>query len=188
MSTYSVRIIQNSHVNNIILTGDMREHLGWEVRFASWHVQEDTRLYTWHYLQILCTDAPTAWRRLIGSPKLQIIFHNRATKYRSLLRKMTYKDKGSYESSPPCTRRYASIHMTLSTYIMYRCYFENHIMLVADTRECAGREVRLASWETPAQEYRAPLARNLRHCWPRQGCGPGVCACACLFSCVCVSV
>ena len=47
----------------------------------------------------------TGWRRLIGSPKLQIIFHERATKYRSLLRKMTYKDKGSYESSPPCTRR-----------------------------------------------------------------------------------
>ena len=42
------------------------------------------------------------WRRLIGSPKLQIIFHKRATKYRSLLRKMTYKDKGSYESSPLC--------------------------------------------------------------------------------------
>jgi len=44
----------------------------------------------------------TGWRRLIGSPKLQIIFHQRATKYRSLLRKMTYKDKGSYECSPPC--------------------------------------------------------------------------------------
>jgi len=43
----------------------------------------------------------TGWRRLIGSPKLQIIFHKRATKYRSLLREMTYKDKGSYESSPP---------------------------------------------------------------------------------------
>jgi len=41
------------------------------------------------------------WRRLIGSPKLRIIFHKRATKYRSLLRKMTYKNKGSYESSPP---------------------------------------------------------------------------------------
>jgi len=40
--------------------------------------------------------------RLIGSPKLQIIFHKRATKYRALLRKMIYKDKGSYESSPPC--------------------------------------------------------------------------------------
>jgi len=45
----------------------------------------------------------TGWRRLIGSPKLQIIFHQRATKYRSLLWKMTYKDKGSYGSSPPCT-------------------------------------------------------------------------------------
>ena len=44
----------------------------------------------------------TGWRRLIGSPKLQIIFHKRATKYRSLLRKITYKDKGSCESLPPC--------------------------------------------------------------------------------------
>jgi len=43
------------------------------------------------------------WQRLIGSPKLQIVFHKRATKYRSFLRKMTYKDKGSYESSPPCS-------------------------------------------------------------------------------------
>ena len=46
----------------------------------------------------------TGWRRLIGSSQLQIIFHKRATKYRSLLRKMTYKDKGSYESSPPCNK------------------------------------------------------------------------------------
>jgi len=45
---------------------------------------------------------PTGWRRLIGCPKLQIIFLKRATKYRSLLREMTYQDKGSYESSPPC--------------------------------------------------------------------------------------
>jgi len=46
--------------------------------------------------------ADTGWRRLIGSLKLQIIFHKRATEYRSLLRKMTYEHKGSYESSPPC--------------------------------------------------------------------------------------
>ena len=46
--------------------------------------------------------ACTGWRRLIGSPKLQIIFHKRVTKCRALLRKMTYSDKGSYESSPPC--------------------------------------------------------------------------------------
>jgi len=52
-------------------------------------------------MRMLCI---TGWRRLMGSRKLQIIFHNRATKYRSLLQKMTYKDQGSYESSPPCTR------------------------------------------------------------------------------------
>jgi len=44
----------------------------------------------------------TGWGRLIGSPKLQIIFQKKASKYRSLLRKMTYKDKGSDGSSPPC--------------------------------------------------------------------------------------
>jgi len=43
------------------------------------------------------------WRRLIGSPKLQIIFHKRATKYRALLLKMTYKDKATDDSTPPCT-------------------------------------------------------------------------------------
>ena len=47
----------------------------------------------------------TGWRRLIGSPKLQIIVHKRATKYRSLLRKMTYKDKGSYETLDTGRRR-----------------------------------------------------------------------------------
>ena len=52
------------------------------------------------------------WRRLIGSRELQIIFHERATKYRSLLRKMTCKDKGSYESSSPCMRRvYEIVHI-----------------------------------------------------------------------------
>ena len=47
----------------------------------------------------------TGWRRLIGSFKSQIIFHKGATQYRSLLRKMTCKDKRSYESWPPCTLR-----------------------------------------------------------------------------------
>jgi len=51
----------------------------------------------------------TGWRRLIGSPKLQIIFHKRATKYRSLLWKTTCKDKGSYESSPPCNKTWLAV-------------------------------------------------------------------------------
>ena len=61
-------------------------------------------LYLFIYRHWMCNRSTgTGWRRLIGYPKLQIIFHKRATKYRSLLRKMTYKDKRSYESSPSCT-------------------------------------------------------------------------------------
>ena len=50
----------------------------------------------------------SVWRRPIGSLKLQIIFYKRATEYRSLLRKMTYRDKGSCESWPPCSQAYHS--------------------------------------------------------------------------------
>ena len=68
----------------------------------------------------------TGWRRLIGSPKLQIIFHKRANKYRSLLRKMTYQDMGPYESSPPCM--YVCIHVYVNVYVYihrytYTCIF-----------------------------------------------------------------
>ena len=45
----------------------------------------------------------TGWRRLIGCLKLLVIFRKRATDYRALLRKLTYEDKASYESTPPCT-------------------------------------------------------------------------------------
>jgi len=41
------------------------------------------------------------WRRPIGCLKLLVIFCKRATNYRALLRKMTYKDKASYGSLPP---------------------------------------------------------------------------------------
>jgi len=51
-----------------------------------------------------CPVIETGWRRLVGTPKLQIILRKRATKCRSLLWKMTFKDKRSYESSPPCNR------------------------------------------------------------------------------------
>ena len=42
----------------------------------------------------------TGWRSPIGCLKLQVIFRKRATNYRVLLQKTTYKDKASYESSP----------------------------------------------------------------------------------------
>ena len=66
----------------------------------------------------------TGWRRLIGCLKLQIIFHKRATSHRALLRKMTYKDKACYASSPPsiCIRTYTHtyIHAYMHTY-MHTC-------------------------------------------------------------------
>ena len=56
----------------------------------SCHVCQRVTLYIW-----MSHVTRTGWRRLIGTPKLQMIFHKRATKHRSLLRKMIYKDKGS---------------------------------------------------------------------------------------------
>jgi len=39
----------------------------------------------------------------MGCLQLQVSLCNRATKYRSLLRKMIYQDKSSYQSVPACT-------------------------------------------------------------------------------------
>ena len=60
-----------------------------------------TREYV--YLTAVSCRLPTKeWRRPIGCLISCIIFRKRATNYRALLRKMTCKDKASYESSPPC--------------------------------------------------------------------------------------
>jgi len=56
----------------------------------------------------------TGWRRLIGCLKLQVIFRKKATNYRALLRKMTYEDKASYGSSPPCTHQVDFIGVNLN--------------------------------------------------------------------------
>ena len=42
------------------------------------------------------------WQRRRGCLKVQVIFRKRATNWRALFRKMTYGDKASYGSSPPC--------------------------------------------------------------------------------------
>ena len=72
-----------------------------------------------HVAMYIYVSVCTGWRRLIGSPKLQIIFHKRATKYRALFRKMTYKDKGSYESSPPCICYSSDVPCVMSHVRMY---------------------------------------------------------------------
>ena len=42
------------------------------------------------------------WQRCIGCLKMQVSFGKRATNHRALLRKITYKDTASYDSTPPC--------------------------------------------------------------------------------------
>ena len=54
---------------------------------------------------VLSGEYGTGWRRPTECHQSQVIFCNRATDYRALLRKMTYKDKASYGSSPPCICR-----------------------------------------------------------------------------------
>jgi len=56
-----------------------------------------------YYFLFLKNQLCTGWRRSIGCLRLQVICRKRATNYRALLRKMTWKDKASYRSSPPCS-------------------------------------------------------------------------------------
>jgi len=74
------------------------EYIEWQEPLSSHHSYECHEplvqgLCACVWVPVVQSVTPTGWRRLVGSPKLQIIFHKRATKYRSLLRKMTYKDK-----------------------------------------------------------------------------------------------
>jgi len=55
----------------------------------------------------------TGWRRVIGCLKLQVMSRKRATKYGAFSRKMTYKDKASSESSPPCIMRLHSTNVDI---------------------------------------------------------------------------
>jgi len=55
------------------------------------------------YRDFVCRTFSTGWWRPIECLKLQAIFCKRATNYKALLRKMTYEDKASYDSTPPCS-------------------------------------------------------------------------------------
>jgi len=77
----------------------------------------------------LCRTHNTGRPRPIGCLRLQVIFRKRTTNYRTLLQKMTYNDKASYGSSPPCIyiQEYAG-HIVLYVYITYIYYI--HILHV----------------------------------------------------------
>jgi len=66
------------------------------------------------------------WRRLIGYLKLQVIFRKRATKYRALLRKITCKDKASYDSTPPCNTFVPYWLLLYNTFFCGKVNFEKY--------------------------------------------------------------
>ena len=63
-------------------------------------------------------------RRPIGCPISCITFCKLATNYRALLRKMTYKDKASYESVPPCNS-HRFVYMLETRLQNFYIYFED---------------------------------------------------------------
>ena len=69
----------------------------------------------------------TGCRRPIGRRKLQVIFRKKATCYRALLRKMTYQDKASYGSSPPCTHIHEMCLFVHSLFI--RCMYSTYVCM-----------------------------------------------------------
>jgi len=72
---------------------------------AAWFIsmRDMTHTCAGHDLPLRVT--ATGWRRPIGCLKLHVIFRKRASNYRAVLWKMTYKDKASYGTLPPCMIR-----------------------------------------------------------------------------------
>jgi len=69
----------------------------------------------------------TGWRRTIGCLMLQVIFHKRATKYRAFWREMTYKNKASSGSSPPCIIQMCEY----VTYVLIECIYRIHLQRIS---------------------------------------------------------
>jgi len=83
---------------------------------------------SWHTAGLPSTMVhDTGWSRCTGCHKFQVSFRKRATIYRALLRKETYKDKASYASSPTC-----SPPCTLHWHV-YTLYWHTHLKFCTHT-------------------------------------------------------
>jgi len=71
----------------------------------------------------------TGWRECIGCLKMQVFFCKRATNFRVLLRKMTYKDKASYVVTPPCSTRERSKQCTSYPCQTKRTHFQRYLSM-----------------------------------------------------------
>jgi len=82
---YTYKYVHTSRWNSASL---LKQCLIQNSALSKQHICTHFEMYIYVYIL-----RDTGWRRLLGSPKLQIIFHKRATKYSSLLRRMTYKER-----------------------------------------------------------------------------------------------
>ena len=67
----------------------------------------------------------TGWRRPIACLISWITFRKLATNYRALLREMTYKDKASYGSSPPCIGHFVSSFSRVHSLSPSHCFSDS---------------------------------------------------------------
>ena len=88
--------LQHTHILPEIIT----IHSGWQKSVGT--ATHDCNTLLQH---TTATHDRKGWRRLRGCLKLQVIFRERATNYRALWRKVTYEDKASCDSTPPCSTR-----------------------------------------------------------------------------------
>ena len=137
------------------------------------YMNKSSSTYKWVMSHLWFSRATrTGWRRLIGYPKLQIILHKGATKYRSLLRKMTYKDKGSYESSPPCMRgsHIYACHCNTLQHIGYDtnvCGVRDQVLhcntLQYTATHCSWHRCMLSMWQSISLQHTATHCNTLQH-------------------------
>jgi len=103
------------------------------ILLSSWILSCTLHPLLWILSSSLTMDG-TRWRRLSGCLKLQVTFRKRATSYRALLRKITYNDKLSYDSAPPCRRKHLLSSRRWRKFIMYMSDMRDEWYRVAKTR------------------------------------------------------
>jgi len=84
----------------------------------------------------------TGWRRCIGCLKMQVSFRKRANNHRALLLKMTYKDKASYDATPPCIRLTYECHVYMNVASIWTSRLsEYHVYMHVASRKRMSRLV-----------------------------------------------